>query len=137
MPPKLAFVGTPIFEEATQDCRDAFEELCDALGSSVIKLSLSETYRKAWDFHRSIQLAELAHHYRADYERGSPGLSPKLREQFEQGQQIPAHQYLEALAARQPLYQDIERTLEEYDALLTPSAHGAAPASLEIGRAHV
>jgi Asp-tRNA(Asn)/Glu-tRNA(Gln) amidotransferase A subunit family amidase len=131
LPPRLAFLGTPIFEEASQDCRDGFAELCDALGETITELSLSDTYRKAWEFHRTIQLSELSHHYRADYERGSDRLSLALRENFERGRQTPAHEYLAALAARQPLYEGIERTLEEYDAFITPAAHGAAPASLE------
>ncbi len=131
LPPRLAFVGTPIWDEISATSRGAFDELRDVLGDSLPELTMSETYRGAWDLHRTIHQAELAHHLRLEYERGKAQLSDSLREQIEGGQRVTAVDYLRARDRARTLYEGLELTLEEYDAVVTPAAHGAAPAGLD------
>ena len=131
VPPRLAFVKTPAWDQADEDVQGAFAELVEFLGSEVEELDLSELLAKAVDWHRTIMEADLAKSFRREYERGKEGLSVTLREMIERGQQCLAMDYNYALEQIPALNNALDEILLEYDAIITPATTGEAPAGLE------
>ena len=132
LPPKLAFAKTPVWEYAEDDTREAFAELVEMLGDRVAEVELPSAFANAVEQHRIIQDAELAVNFAPEYEKGEGGLSARLREIIEHGQQIGAGDYIRALARIPLLNQSLDEYFEHYDAILTPSAPGEAPRDLTI-----
>jgi Asp-tRNA(Asn)/Glu-tRNA(Gln) amidotransferase A subunit family amidase len=75
--------------------------------------------------------AEMAANLAAEYERGRDKLSESLRTQLERGRQVSAYDYQEALARIPQVIEGLGRIFDRYDAILTPSAVGAAPRGLQ------
>jgi Asp-tRNA(Asn)/Glu-tRNA(Gln) amidotransferase A subunit family amidase len=122
MPPRLAFVRTPVWEQAEDDTQAAFEELVAFLGPA---------FDDVVEMHRAIMEADLARNFAAYYDKGGDKLSEVLRGMIERGQKVTAVEYNNALAWRERLHQSLAGLYEEYDAILTPATVGPAPAGLE------
>jgi Asp-tRNA(Asn)/Glu-tRNA(Gln) amidotransferase A subunit family amidase len=128
--PKLAFVKTPIWDQAEPATKDAFAELVEALGDRVEPVELPTAFAGAWAAQKVIQEADCAHNLRREYEAGRDKLSPSLREAIERGRACTAREYLAALALVPALEAEIADVTFAYDAILTPAAAGPAPAGL-------
>src|SRR6266446_3667668 len=61
LPPRFAFVRTPVWDKADDDTKVAFEELVAALGSQVEPVDLPPSWTEAWEVHRTIMAADMAH----------------------------------------------------------------------------
>ena len=131
VPPRLAFVKTPAWDQADKDVQDAFAELMEFLGDEAEELDLSALLENAVNWHRTIMEADLARSFRREYERGKESLSATLREMIERGQQCLAMDYNEALEQIPVLNSALDEILLEYDAIITPATTGEAPAGLE------
>ena len=131
MPPRFAFVKTPMWDQAEADTREAFGELVTHLADRVEEFTLPESALVALDWHRTIMEAEMASSYAAEYERGRDKLSESLRGQLERGRRITAFDYQAALARVRPMVEGLHQIFDRYDAILTPSAAGTAPRGLE------
>ena len=131
VPPRLAFVQTPAWDQADKDVQDAFAELMEFLGDEAEELDLSDLLENAVNWHRTIMEADLARSFRREYERGKEILSATLREMIERGQQCLAMDYNEALEQIPVLNSALDEILLEYDAIITPATTGEAPAGLE------
>jgi Asp-tRNA(Asn)/Glu-tRNA(Gln) amidotransferase A subunit family amidase len=130
LPPKLAFVKTPIWDRVDADAQEAFGELIDMLGDSAVEVELPSIFERAWELHRTIQDAEVAVNFTPEYEQGRDRLSDKLREIIEHGQQVPAEDYIRAIARIPLLNLALDEVFDRYDAILTPAAPGEAPVGL-------
>jgi Asp-tRNA(Asn)/Glu-tRNA(Gln) amidotransferase A subunit family amidase len=131
VPPRLAFVKTPAWDQAEDDTREAFGELADFLGNAVVEEDLSKVLADAVTIHKTIMEADLARSFRRDYERSPEGISPPLRAIIERGRGCLAMDYTAAVERIAPLNRELEEMLLEYDAILTPAAPGEAPRGLE------
>jgi Asp-tRNA(Asn)/Glu-tRNA(Gln) amidotransferase A subunit family amidase len=131
VPPRLAFVKTPAWDQADEDVKDAFAELVAFLGDKVEELDLSELLANAVDWHRTIMEADLAKSFRREYGRGKESLSATLCEMIERGQQCLAMDYNYALEQIPALNNALDEILLEYDAIITPATTGEAPVGLE------
>jgi Asp-tRNA(Asn)/Glu-tRNA(Gln) amidotransferase A subunit family amidase len=129
--PRLAFVKTPVWDQADADTKSAFEELVAHLGESAGEAALPEMFGEAVAIHRSIMEADLARSYEQEYARGKDALSPILREMIERGQRVLAVEYTSALGQVPVLRHEIEKIFEWHDAIITPATTGEAPAGLE------
>lgn len=129
--PMFALIKTSHWAHADEDCQKGFEELAEELGAQVEEVELFPSATEGWDWHRTILGAELTVNLQREWERGRDRLSPQLCEQIERGQQVNAADYLRARrcadAARESLVELFE---QRYDAILTPTAPGAAPKGL-------
>ena len=134
LPPKVAFLKTPVWDQAEEDTREAFEELVELLGENrVEEVDLSTLFEEAVAQHKIIQDAEVAVNFGGDYERGRDRMSPQLIDIIEHGLKVTAAEYIRAVA-RIPLFLEaVEEVFERYDAILTPSAPGEAPAGTATG----
>ena len=128
--PRLAFVRGPTWGEAEATTAEAFAELADLLGASLVEVGLPEPFAAAVAVHRTIWTCELAFHLAPEYERGRKQLSDRLRELIEAGRVTPAPEYQRALATRCSYQAGLDALFHEFDAILTPAAPGEAPVGL-------
>ena len=132
MEPRIAFIKTPVWDQAEADTQAAFAELVDFLGpETVTEETLGPAFDSVVEMHRQIMEADLARNFAAYYEKGGDKLSDVLRSMIERGQKVTAVEYNNALAWRDLLHDSLENIYEEYDAILTPATIGPAPAGLE------
>ena len=131
VPPKLAFVRSPVWEHAEEDTRAGFAELIGVLGERVDELALPAVFDDAIEQHRRIMEADLAKSFAAEYQRGAEQLSARLREMIARGRQVPAVDYNLAVDGVARLNAALAEIFLHYDAIVTPAAPGAAPRGLE------
>ena len=131
VPPLFALVRSPVWEEAEEDCQEAFDELADALGGRCEEISLPGTFDEAVAMHRTVHSAEMAKCYAHYHERGKDELSDVLRNMIEEGQRVSAVDYQRALDGRQQLASWLDEFFNDYDAIVTPATTGEAPKGLD------
>ncbi len=133
--PHLAFVRTPVWEQAEESTKDALRELIDHLNEaesgSVVILDLPPTFNDALEVHRTIMEHDLAKSFAGEYADGKDGLSAVLVEMIERGQDVSDSAYDAAVGRVSEFNDEIYEITAEYDAILTPAAAGEAPAGLE------
>jgi Asp-tRNA(Asn)/Glu-tRNA(Gln) amidotransferase A subunit family amidase len=131
LPPRLAFVPSPVWDEAEAETQAAFEELVEALGERVERLDLPAAFANALDWHRTILETDAAVGFVEEYERGAERLSTGMREMIERGRRHLAYDYQRAVNAIPVLNRALDEAFAQYDALLTPAAPGVAPLGLD------
>jgi Asp-tRNA(Asn)/Glu-tRNA(Gln) amidotransferase A subunit family amidase len=131
VPPRLAFVKTPVWDQAETDTKEAFAELITHLGENVVEVELPEIFNDAVEQHRLIMEADLARSFSREYERGKDKLSSILLEMIERGQKVLAVDYNHAVSQIPILNRTLDNTFEWFDAILTPATTGEAPVGLE------
>ena len=129
LPPRFAFVRTPVWDKATADTKAAFEELVAALGSAVEPVDLPPSWAEAWEAHRTIMATDMAHNLARLAARGET--SETLRKLLAHGGSVSAVDYLDALAGADRYAAGLTDIFEAYDAILTPAAPGVAPIGLD------
>ena len=129
--PNVAFVKSPVWEQAGDDTKEAFAELAEHLGDEVEEAELPAVFADAIEWHRTIMEADLARCLAPEYGRGKDKLSAILREMIERGQTTLAVDYNNAVDQIRVLRAALESIFERYDAILTPAAPGEAPKGLE------
>lgn len=130
LPPVLAFVKPPGWDEADQDTRDAFAELAEALGDQVFEVELPGAFEHAAAERRRINFAEMARHYYRYWRDARETLGAETIEAIEEGNGISARDYLAALDWKPVLNAALDEIFERCDAILCPAALGPAPKGL-------
>jgi Asp-tRNA(Asn)/Glu-tRNA(Gln) amidotransferase A subunit family amidase len=133
MPPRLAFVRTPVWDKADADTRAAFENLVKRLGDSASAIDLGQSYAAAWDDQRVIMAADMAHNLNTVVERGGEASSKTLREFLTEGCKVTAVRYLAARDAARRYEAGFAEIFKEYDAIITPATTGVAPKGAATG----
>lgn len=129
--PRLAFITTPVWDQATEATQHAFARLVERLGSSVVETCLPPIFDGAHAIHRTVMEPELAVNYAAEYATGKERLSATICQIIQRGQAAPATEYLRAQQQIPQLAQTLDDILAEYDAVLTPATPSEAPMGLE------
>jgi len=130
LPPRLAFVKTPVWDQAEADTKAAFAELIEFLGDQVTEVPLPSLFDHAVELHRTILETDLAVSFAPEYEKGKRKLSARLRKMIESGQRILAADYVRAVARIPLLNQSLTEIYDRYDAIVTPATTGQAPLGL-------
>jgi Asp-tRNA(Asn)/Glu-tRNA(Gln) amidotransferase A subunit family amidase len=134
LPPRFAFVPTPVWSKADAETHEAFEGLAEELGEACFKFDLPERYAPAWEAHRMIMATEMAHNLGAIVDKGGETISKALRDLIADGRKVTATQYLAAVAAAEPLRQGLNQLFQqECTAIITPAAPGVAPKGTATG----
>jgi len=128
--PRLAFVKTPMWDQAEEDTRRAFAELCERLGPHVTEVTLPLMFDRAVGWHRAIMEPDLALNFAAEYTTGKDRLSATLRQMIERGQQVLAVDYNRAVEQIPILNRALAGIFSSFDAVLTPAAMSVAPVGL-------
>jgi Asp-tRNA(Asn)/Glu-tRNA(Gln) amidotransferase A subunit family amidase len=130
LPPRFAFVKTPMWDQASADTQAAFAELVDELGDRVSEVTLPEPFADGVGLLRVIMEADLALSYAPELESGAEQLSATLREMLERGRSYLAVDYNRAVA-RIPVYNAaLDEIFREMHAIVTPATIGGAPRGL-------
>ena len=129
--PHLAFVKTPVWDQADEDVQGGFAELVEHLGESATEEELPNIFNNAVEWHRTIMEADIARNLQDEYDRGKDKLSSTLREMIERGRKVLAVDYNRAVENKLMLNALLGQIFEKYDAILTPAATGEAPAGLD------
>ena len=132
LPPMFAFVKTTRWKDVDADAQEAFAELVTDLGARVEEVELSVAADEALRWQEAVSGAEMAKNLAREWETGRDRLSAALRARIERGRAVSAVDYLHARAALSELHASFTEMFEQrYDAILTPTASGTAPAGLE------
>jgi Asp-tRNA(Asn)/Glu-tRNA(Gln) amidotransferase A subunit family amidase len=129
--PRFAFVRTPVWDQAAEDTRQAFAELCERLGSHVQEVTLPPVFDQSVAWHRAIMEADLAKSFASEYARGKEHLSAILREMIERGGQVLAVDYNRAVEQVPVLNIALASIFASFDVILTPATMSVAPMGLE------
>lgn len=127
LPPRLAFVRTPIWDKAEPETRAGFEALVARIGGQAQVLDLPDSYAAAWDDQRIVMAVDMAHNLAPALARGGEVLSQTLRDFLAEGSDAPAVRYLAARANARRYAAGIGEIFKEYDAIITPATTGVAP----------
>jgi Asp-tRNA(Asn)/Glu-tRNA(Gln) amidotransferase A subunit family amidase len=131
LPPKLAAIRTPFWDQLDADAQAAYEELVAFLADRIEPFDLPASARQAIEWHRAVMEADLAASFEEEYERGREQISASLRGQIERGRTVSAVEYRKAVARIEVLNDGFRPLFDEFDAIVTPATLGAAPAGLE------
>jgi len=129
--PRIAFVRSPVWNQAEEATKEAMREMVEHVGEHVEIVDLPPAFDAALDTHRSIMEADLAVSFANEYSAGKDKLSAVLREMIERGQKVLAVEYIGAIARAKAFNEVLDKIFHEYDAILTPSAAGEAPVGLD------
>jgi Asp-tRNA(Asn)/Glu-tRNA(Gln) amidotransferase A subunit family amidase len=132
--PRFAFVRTPVWDKADGETHAAFEELTKELGETCFAFDLPDHYKEAWESHRVIMAAEMAHNLGNWVDRGGEKISKQMRDLVAEGRNFSATRYLGAIDARLPLRDALEQLFQQQcNAIITPAAAGVAPKGTATG----
>jgi Asp-tRNA(Asn)/Glu-tRNA(Gln) amidotransferase A subunit family amidase len=131
VPPKLAFVKTPAWDQADSDVHEGFTELVSFLGDSVEEIDLTHLLEDVYKWHKIIMETDIAKNFKKDYNTSKDAMSSVLCELIERGNSYLAVDYNEAFEHIKALNTAMDEILSEYDAILTPATLGEAPLGLE------
>ncbi|MBI3434336.1 MAG: amidase [Proteobacteria bacterium] len=131
LPPRFAFVRTPIWEAADAATRAAFEGLAESLGAQAGIVALPERFARAWDMHRVIMAADMAHRFGALVAKAGDQASDTLRKLIDAGAKVTATEYFAAVDEAQAMARGLAEIFDYYDAIITPATPGVAPKGLE------
>lgn len=129
--PKLAFVRTPVWDQADEDAREAIEELVGFLGETVQEIPLPAAFDDAIRWHGTVMEADIARSFAPLYQRGADKMSESLRSQIERGRTFTAVEYNDALAKVELLNFGLGELFADFDAILTLPTTGEAPVGLD------
>jgi Asp-tRNA(Asn)/Glu-tRNA(Gln) amidotransferase A subunit family amidase len=131
--PRFAFVKTPVWDKADAEARQALEGLVKKLGGACFSHDLPSYYAEAWDAQRTVMAAEMAFNLGEVADKGGDKVSQRFHELMAEGRQVTATRYLEMIALRQRLRDELAPLFERCDAIITLSAPGAAPEGTATG----
>jgi Asp-tRNA(Asn)/Glu-tRNA(Gln) amidotransferase A subunit family amidase len=133
-PPRLAWVGSPVWHTAEVPQRELMQQAVARLraaGAAVAQQELPALFATAHDVHRTIMQAEGARELGPLQAAHRAQLSAALNRLIDDGARIPEAVYREALESRERLHGELAHWFHRFDALLTPPARGEAPATCE------
>lgn len=132
--PKLAFCRTPYWEEATPETQslvsDAARRLASA-GANVVDLDLKLDGQALLDATWVINKVEGQRAIGGVRDDHPDGVSQAIRDLVDEGRKIDYAEYAAAMRRIDRVRQDIDESLAEFDAIVTPSAVGEAPLGLD------
>jgi Asp-tRNA(Asn)/Glu-tRNA(Gln) amidotransferase A subunit family amidase len=126
-PPRLAFIGSPYWDQADETTQEAIEEYVASLGGVAETVALPALFDDAASIQGVIMNAGIADACRDDYVRSRDRMSDVLLGIVETGRRISAMEFIAALAQRDRLRARYAEIVAGYDAVVTPAALGIAP----------
>lgn len=134
LPPRFAFVRTPVWDKADAEAQSAFEDFAAALGAQARIVDLPDSYAAAWNDHRAIMATDMAHNLNGIVTKGGADSSSQtLRDLLSEGEQVSAVRYLTARDNARRYADGICEIFKEYDAIITPATTGVAPKGQATG----
>ena len=133
--PHFAFIRSPVWEQVEPVTKDALRELIEATNEAqpgtIDIVDMPASFAALHEDHRRVMEGDLARSFADEYQFGKAQLSDVLREMIERGQQVSDTDYQQSLARMQDYNAFLGEVFEDYDAILTPSTPGPAPAGVD------
>jgi Asp-tRNA(Asn)/Glu-tRNA(Gln) amidotransferase A subunit family amidase len=132
--PRIGLVRTHIWDEATRDMQAAVEtaaRAAEAAGAQLQDVTLPPLLDQAWQAQTVIQDYEAARALAFEYDQHRDRIAPTLRSLLENGTGIIPERYDAARRITRHARHAMADLMQNFDALLTPSAPGAAPHGLD------
>ncbi len=133
--PHFAFMRTAVWDQVDEDTKNGLRELIDAINEaspgSVDLVDLPNSFDALHEDHRKVMEGDLARSFADEYQRGKAQMSDVLREMIERGQQVSDADYRGAVERIEEYGHFLEQIFEDYDAIMTPSTPGPAPAGID------
>ena len=129
--PRLARLTLPYDERLSADARAGMGELQDALEAHVETVAQPDGLDELIDAHRLIHEFELARNLQAEFEQSGEAMSPGLHAAVERGRSTDNSGHAAALEIVDRSAAFFAELFQDFDAILTHSAPGAAPAGLD------
>jgi amidase len=132
-PPHLALLASYPWTDVASDAAEALTAAAVALrnaGATVSPVGYPDAWRDAHRAHRTIMLYEGARALGQVQAAHRDRISPLTNAALDEGHAIAEADYRAALAARDQAIAYFSDWMAPYDAVLSPSANGAAPAGL-------
>jgi aspartyl-tRNA(Asn)/glutamyl-tRNA(Gln) amidotransferase subunit A len=130
--PRLA-IGRQLFDRAEPELRghlDAVVERLTAAGARVTELTLPPAFAEIHAAGQVVLEVEAATYHQPTFAKYASDYGPGMAEMIPRGLARPATEYVTANRARLAFREAMIPLLEAHDALLSPTAPGAAPAGL-------
>jgi Asp-tRNA(Asn)/Glu-tRNA(Gln) amidotransferase A subunit family amidase len=127
--PRIGLCLTPFRDDATAPMVAALERAASRLGAAGARVSeaaLPESFGqlpKTWDVINSVESARAL---AREFEEEAAKMNPRLREKLAAGFETPEPAFRAALDHAQRCRTALAAAFDDYDVLLTPSAHGVA-----------
>jgi amidase len=99
-------------------------------GAQVTDVTLPASFARIHEASNTTVRAESAAYHAPLWAKHAAEYPPRIREAIELGRTIPALDYLAAMQTRRDFRRDMAPIAARFDALLSPTAPGAAPAGL-------
>lgn len=125
--PDLVWFEAPYNDRLSEDARAGLDEVVDALGARVERVTISENMFNLVDVQRIIHEYEICHHLDKEFTDNWDQLSTSLQPIVERGRQISDAQYEDALEVMASGKTYFDEFFHDYDAIIAPSAAGEAP----------
>ena len=132
-PIRIGLCKTSSWDLADHESQRAFELACDSLRRSaalITEVDLPSGFERLGSLHRIIMAYESAQSLAFERDHHRSRLSPQILELLETGERISSVQYQEALREARSAIRVFARFMNDFDALVAPSACGAAPSGL-------
>ncbi|PHR00346.1 MAG: hypothetical protein COB32_13205 [Halomonas sp.] len=126
---RIGLCRTPRWHQADNDMQRLVEDSADRLGAQEVELP--DIFDQVYDDHSLIMAVDAARSLRAEYIRNADQLSSALIALIERGLKVAPNQELKAHQRLAQARERLDALYGHYDILLSPSAPGAAPPSLE------
>ncbi len=125
--PVFVWFDMPFNDRLSDDAREGIDEVINALGARVEKVSISENMSDLVDVQRIIHEYEICHHLEKEFSDHWDQLSTSLQPIVERGRKISDGQYEDALEVMVSGAAYFDEFFRDYDAVIAPSASGEAP----------
>ena len=114
----------------TRGIGEAISKALKAAGYDVQPARLPKGLAGAYENHKLLITAELALSHHELFEKYGQHYPPKIRQSVLAGRKISNRQIRECLKQRGRFQDQLDEVFDEFDVLMTPSAHGTAPKGL-------
>jgi Asp-tRNA(Asn)/Glu-tRNA(Gln) amidotransferase A subunit family amidase len=131
--PRIALLRSSISAEASADMQAAVDtaaRAAAAAGAKVEEMTLPPSLEAAWQAHPTIQDYEACRAFAWEHDHHRDRLGPKLRELLARGGKITPETYDAARRTTKQARAALAEIFARVDAILSPSAPGAAPETL-------
>jgi len=131
--PRIGFCRTPRWRDAdgeTQANLDRAAQQLAKAGARIVDFELPKGSQAMFDRHSAVMGYESARALAFEYTRFPEQISQTLRPRLEAGWRVTREEHDEVRGIARTCRRQLADQLREFDFLLTPSAPGAAPASL-------
>lgn len=132
--PRIALVRTHVWPEASDAMQSAVEDaarLAERAGAKVAEVRLPPIFEDAFRAHGTIQDYEAYRALAFEYDHHRDRIGSKLRAMLDEAGKIAAADYDAARRTARRARQALADLMTDTDVLITPSAPGAAPKTLD------